>query len=111
MTEGNDENQGIEGLPPLRVLTSDDRIERGVEPEGIQGALPPEISNHPNLPRLISTTVDSSSLPDGAGFSPNYTCRGSTSLPHGAGSSAHQKGKWRTTMISDSPYQERTRVA
>jgi hypothetical protein len=70
MTEGNDENPGIEGLPPPRVLTSDDRIEMGVEPEGIQGAPPTNISNHPNFPRLISTTVESSSLADGAGFPP-----------------------------------------
>ena len=70
MTEGNDENPGIERLPPPRVLISDDLIEMGVEPEGIQGGPPPDISNHPNFPRLISTTMDSSSLPDGAGFSP-----------------------------------------
>ena len=70
MTEGNDENPGIEGLPPPRVLASDCRIEMGTEPEGIQGAPPPNKSNHPTFPSLISTTVVSSSSPDRAGFPP-----------------------------------------
>jgi len=67
MTEGNDENPGIEGLPPPRVLTSRDHIETGVEPEGIQGATPPDMSNHPTFSRLISMTVESSTWVERSG--------------------------------------------